>query len=303
MHYNTNYITELFIFVDDFFKYLEKTEFSDLLRKWNPNKRGKKKELSISEVVTLNVVKFIHHQMDLKSFYKNAFFYLKKDFPKLPNYENFLKATNQSLPYLLLLLQYLLAFNKAGHPIIFAGDSTPLPVCSNRRINRHKVAKNYAQRGKTTKGWFYGFKLHGTVDLSGNLLNVCITAGNIDDRKPLDNIVSGLQGMGLFDAGYVMNQANIFIFSSVRNNMKKIMTKRQHQILKKREMVETTWDILKDRLGIVTSLARSMIGLFRHYFYAILAYFFRNIAETKEDAKCLCFNIYYLYHLYCLSFF
>ena len=77
MHYNTNYITELFIFVDDFFKYLEKTEFSDLLRKWNPNKRGKKKELSISEVVTLNVVKFIHHQMDLKSFYKNAFFYLK----------------------------------------------------------------------------------------------------------------------------------------------------------------------------------------------------------------------------------
>ena len=74
MHYNTNYITELFIFVDDFFKYLEKTRFSDLLWKWNPNRRGKKKNLSISEVVTLNVVKFINHQKDLKSFYKNAFF-------------------------------------------------------------------------------------------------------------------------------------------------------------------------------------------------------------------------------------
>ena len=45
-----NYITELFVFIDDFFKFLEKTEFADKLKEWNPNKRGRKKQLSISQV-------------------------------------------------------------------------------------------------------------------------------------------------------------------------------------------------------------------------------------------------------------
>ena len=56
-------------------------------------------------------------------------------------------------------------------------------------------------------------------------------------------------------------------------------------ILKKREIIETVWDILKDRLGIVTSLARSIIGLIRHYFYAILSYFFRNIVENNSKTR------------------
>jgi hypothetical protein len=296
MCYNLNYITELFIFVDEFFKSLEKSELNEKLNQWNPYKKGRKKQLSISEVVTLNIIRFLNHQFDLKSFHKTAYFYLKKDFPKLPNYENFLKATNQSFPFLLLLVQFLLSMNREIKPILFAGDSTPLPVCHNKRIYRHKVAKKYATRSKTTKGWFYGFKLHGIVDINGNFLNISISSGNIDDRIPLEDLFLGLQGIGLFDAGYVMSQTiiddfvnkKIFIFSSTRNNMKKLMTKKQHIILKKREIVETAWDILKDRLGIVTSLARSMLGLIRHYFYAILAYFFRNIVEDKSKTEYLC---------------
>jgi hypothetical protein len=94
-------------------------------------------------------------------------------------------------------------------------------------------------------------------------LNIFITSGNVDDRIPLDKLFLGLQGFGLFDDSYVMNQKiiddfikkKILIFSSVRNYMKKVMSKKQHNILKKREIVEATLDILKDRLGIVTSLA------------------------------------------------
>lgn len=40
-------------------------------------------------------------------------------------------------------------------------DSTPISTCLNRRIFSHKVTKEFASRGKSTKGWFYGFKLHG----------------------------------------------------------------------------------------------------------------------------------------------
>jgi hypothetical protein len=32
-------------------------------------------------------------------------------------------------------------------------------VCDTHRINRHKVFAGLAQRGKTSMGWFFGFKL------------------------------------------------------------------------------------------------------------------------------------------------
>jgi hypothetical protein len=42
-----------------------------------------------------------------------------------------------------------------------------LSVCHNRRIASHKVFKTYAARGKTSTGWFYGFKLHLVINDRG----------------------------------------------------------------------------------------------------------------------------------------
>ena len=49
-------------------------------------------------------------------------------------------------------------------------DSTPIKVCDNRRIKRHKVFENIAKRGKSSMGWFYGFKLHIIVNDCGELI-------------------------------------------------------------------------------------------------------------------------------------
>ncbi|MBQ3670597.1 MAG: hypothetical protein II921_03845 [Treponema sp.] len=56
-----------------------------------------------------------------------------------------------------LLLQNRLENENGVHFI----DSTPVSTCLNRRIFSHKVTSAFASRGKSTKGWFYGFKLHG----------------------------------------------------------------------------------------------------------------------------------------------
>ena len=40
-------------------------------------------------------------------------------------------------------------------------------------------------RGKSSMGWFYGFKLHLIVNDRGELLAVQRTPGNTDDRKPV----------------------------------------------------------------------------------------------------------------------
>lgn len=285
-----NSIIEIYFFVDELLKALSKTPFWKKLPKWNAYKKGRKKGLSLSEVITLNIIGVLGHFSNLKAFHRNAAFCLKSYFPKLPNYENFLKATNLSFPYTVLIVQALLnlcrQYVNGSKKYI---DSTPLQVCKNRRIGRHKVCKGYAQRGKTSIGWFYGFKLHGICDSNGNLLSITFTPGNADDRSVLDLLFKGLHGIIVGDAGYILKKEiwekylneNIHLFTGVRNNMKKIMTFDQHEELKKREIIETVWSVLKGNLSIVYSLARSVTGMFRHFFYSITAYFFRYMKNGQ----------------------
>ena len=63
-------------------------------------------------------------------------------------------------------------------------DSTKISVCHNKKIKRNKVFEGFAQRGKSTVGWFYGFKLHLVCNDKGELLSLCLTLGNVDERDP-----------------------------------------------------------------------------------------------------------------------
>ena len=73
-------------------------------------------------------------------------------------------------------------------------DATAIKVCHNKRIPRHKIFAGIAARGKTTMGWFYGFKLHLIVNDRGEILACRLTPGNIDDRKPLPYLAKTLFG-------------------------------------------------------------------------------------------------------------
>jgi len=63
-------------------------------------KRGSKQKLSISEVVALNIIRFLMRINVLKTFYKYPRDNLTDIFLNLHNYENFLKATHKSLPFI-----------------------------------------------------------------------------------------------------------------------------------------------------------------------------------------------------------
>ncbi|KFB68069.1 MAG: hypothetical protein CAPSK01_002661 [Candidatus Accumulibacter vicinus] len=63
-------------------------------------------------------------------------------------------------------------------------DSTPISVCKNLRIPRHRVFQGMAARDKRSTGWFFGFKLHWVIHPLGELLGVKLTPSHIDDRKP-----------------------------------------------------------------------------------------------------------------------
>lgn len=277
---NETMLTTLYCIIDDFINVLMNTaDGQKMMKLWKP-KRGPQRQLSLSEVVTLNILRFHYHIGDLKAFVRLAECTYKSYFPRLPNYENFLKATNRSFPFTVLFLRYLLELNRQmNRGGVYFLDSTALSVCANWNINTHKVTKDYASRGKTSKGWFYGFKLHGACDALGNLVGLRFTTGSEHDSRQAEPLTDGLTGLFVGDAGYLLKQ-EVFIrlfekhkriLAASRKNMKRLMSEHDGNLLRKRSIIETVWDVLKERYGLEFHLARNITGLLRHYCYSLLS--------------------------------
>jgi len=288
-----NYITELFVFVDNFLKLYLSSETGNLMyiTYWK-NKRGFSKSLTLAEVVTLNLIRFYYNISDLKSFHVLSKNELTKYFPKLPNYENFLKSTNKSLGFILIILKYLLYQNRIKSLKYHFIDSTDLPVCKNYNIFYHKTTKSVSERGKTSKGWFYGLKLHGVCNLFGGLENIYFTPGNIHDNQVLNELLKDINGVFICDSGYLLKEEDLKkfmylnkeFFIATRKNMRRMMSEEQKKLFRKRSRIETNWSVLKKRFNLVYSCARSIMGLLRHYIYSVVSFM---IKDSKGNISLL----------------
>ncbi len=263
----------LYCFIDDLLKQISaKSTFPKL----KGSKRGRNRRLALSEIITLGIFRMIVNIPTVKDYHKFLLSHYDNYF-NLPNYQNFNSHLNNVLPYIVMILNVMTIFTRKNGADLHFMDSTPLPVCKNKRIYTHKVAKELAQRSKSTMGWFYGFKLHIICNESGGLESIKITPGNVYDGHMVDNMAKDILGKIIADAGYVgvnSDCKNYHFISSVRKNMKKLMTTDQHKLLKRRQLVESVFSVIKERIGIVTSLARSLNGLFSRYAICLLAYFF-----------------------------
>ena len=105
----------------------------------------------------------------------------RPEFPGLVSYNRFVELT----PAVIIPLAACLRQRQGNCTAIALVDATTIKVCHNQRIPRHKVFAGIAARGKTLMGWFYGFKLHMSVNDRGEILACRLTPGNVDDRKPL----------------------------------------------------------------------------------------------------------------------
>jgi len=274
-------IEGLYTVVDDFFKSLRKEKEWKMVESSFYGRRGPKSKLSLSEVVTLNIIRFYIRSIDLKSFHRLVLDRYSSEFPDMPNYENFLKATNRSLTAMMFFLQFLLYMGrvkcKSGIHFI---DSTSIRICQNYNIYRNRTGAELAARGCSTKGWFYGFKLHGICNDEGFLEDIAFSPGNIHDNQFLEPLSLKIRGSLTCDAGYLINEEVLariissigIVFIATRKNMKKIMTREQGNLFKKRSKIETIWGILKQRFLLETNLARNLTGFFRHYIYSISAW-------------------------------
>jgi hypothetical protein len=159
-------------------------------------------------------------------------------------------------------------------------DSTSLEVCDPKRINQHRVFATDARRGKTSMGWFFGFKLHLAVNDRGDLLACCLTAGNVDDRKPVPQMVKLLRGKLIGDRGYVSAPLTALLFEQglqlltrLRKNMtNRLMHLSDKLLLRKRAIIESIIDQLKNISQIEHSRHRSPTNFVVHLIAGLLAY-------------------------------
>lgn len=246
--------------------------------------RGRPNSLSISEIATITLMKTTFGINCLKNLYTLLQTKYYRDF-NLPVYKNFVLTMNKYSLYFLLFINVLLQLKHKKSGVIKIVDSTPIPVCKNIRIYAHKVMRRIATRSKTTTGWFYGLKLHIVTDLKKNILLLRFTTANVDDRKVLDEFLDQLKNsLILADAGYIspklqkkaIKQNNI-ILTGIKKNMRKVATNFQIFLLNLRGRIESVFSVLKERLGLITSLPRSENGYLAHYSRVLFGYLFKPL--------------------------
>ena len=222
---------------------------------------------------------------NFKHFYKHGVEQQYRSYFKdIPCYERFVAL----MPRLFIPFCVLLHYIKGEKTGIYIADSTKLAVCHNARISRNRVFGSLAKRGKTTMGWFYGFKLHLVINNKGEIMALRITAGNTDDRKPLAGITKGLVGKLLADKGYISQrlfdelwQRGLHLITGIRRNMRNYLMPFSDKLLhRKRYLVETVFDILKSHMGLEHRRHRSPTNAFVHILSCLTAY---SIAKPKPS--------------------
>lgn len=178
-------------------------------------------------------------------------------------------------------------------------DSTALRVCTNRRIQRHKVFAGLAARGQCSLGWFYGFKLHLVITEQGEILAFTLTLGNVDDRKLVPKLVKQLFGKLFGDKGCLSQalfdsllQQGLQLITGIRAKMKnRLMLMSDKLLLRKRYIIETINDQLKNQSQIEHSRHRSPVNFVINVVAGLIAYMWQPkkpaIHWSTQVAKAL----------------
>ena len=275
---STDKITEIFYLVDEFCLEFEKSIQKHTLG----NKPKRKPAMSCSEVITIMVIFHTGGYRNMKHFYLHYVQqHMKDQFPKTVSYNRFLELMQAATLPMSIFLKTCCMGKGTGISFI---DSTPIRVCKNKRIKRNKVFNGLAQLGKSTMGYFFGFKLHIVINEKGELLNFVITPGNTDDREPLKNpsFIKALKGKLYADKGYISKELTQLLFldglhliTSIRNNMKNVLIELKDKImLRKRSVIETVNDELKNICQIEHSRHRSFTNFLTNLISGLIAYSF-----------------------------
>jgi hypothetical protein len=273
-------ITRIFVDVDDFVKDLDHFSMKKQLLGVDVARRDRKTSLTLSEMMTIYIGFHLSHHTNFKSYYKEFLsVHYKHLFPNLISYERFNQVQNRLFMPLMLYINNRGLGQCTGISYV---DSTTLPVCHIKREKQHKVFKGIAQKSKSTMGWFFGFKIHLIINDKGEILSFCFSRANVDDRDPqiMSIMTKEVFGKLFGDRGYIDQKLAEYLWNDGveliykrRKNMKSMnLSDTDKILLRKRALIETVNDELKNICSIQHTRHRSLQGFLNNAISALIAY-------------------------------
>lgn len=240
--------------------------------------------LSPSEIATILIA--YHH-----SRYKCFEYYYKECipgsfhgcFPQAPCYERFVPFEARTFPLLFLIL--LLKTSQSIRTGYYFIDSKKLEVGHICRGKSYKVFKEFARKGKSSMGWFYGLKVHLVINQVGQIVSFLFTPGSTADnhQKVLLQLLEGLQGKCCGDKGYVTTLFEHFYTLGLRlvvrpkkktKSLSLPILQQEVQLLKQQAVIESVNDILTTVCNLEHSRHPNPLQGIANMLSALIAYQF-----------------------------
>lgn len=280
-------VTQIFCDVDDFYQQFEQLwQQQPQLPSMLGEKRSRSR-LHLSEVMTIVIAFHGSGFRTFKDFYTLCVLpHWRGAFPNLVSYTRFVEL----MPWSLMLLCCYLYTRLGEMTGISFMDSTPLEVCHPQRAHSHRVFSHYAAWGKNSMGWYYGFKLHLLINEHGELLAFQLTPANVDDRTPVPELTKGIIGKLFGDRGYISQalfeqlwQRGLQLVTKIKKNMKnRLMPLLDKILLRKRAIIESVNDQLKNISQIEHSRHRSPLNFMVNLIAGLVAYTYQESRPSLD---------------------
>lgn len=289
-------VTEIFCIIDEFCKHFDAENAQKVLISSKvTSRRRRSATMSDSEIMTILLLFHFGSYRNFKHYYLSFIKIIqKKEFPTAVSYNRFVELEGRVFFQMMFFLN-LQTFGRCTG-ITFV-DSTMIPICHNLRRYANKVFKGIATDGKGTMGWCHGFKLHLACNDRGEIIAFVLTGANVSDKDPevFKVLAKRLYGKLFADKGYISQRLFDILFedgiqlvTGLRVNMKnKLMPFYDRMMLRKRYIIETINDMLKNTAQIVHSRHRSVGNFIMNIISALGAYCFFDNKPKALSGYCI----------------
>jgi Transposase DDE domain len=277
-------ITTVYYLVDNFCKIFNEWEKEKLLPS---NKiRHRVSNLMLSELLTIVLYFYLSPCKDFKNYYLYFLPARYSSYFQLVSYSRII----QLWPSLILPLTILIHQLKGKQTGIYFIDSTKLQICHNKRTTSNKVFGKKAKIGKSSYGWFMGYKLHLIINNKGAIMAIKVTKGNKSDLSCADPLTKELQGKLFGDKGYISKDLfsklyarDLRLFTGIRRDMKNHLLEIEDKIyLRKRSLIESVFNVLKNRMNLEHTRHRSPLNFLIHLLACIVSYAIVKSANINQ---------------------
>lgn len=187
-------LTEIYCFVDDFLKHNRQ------LAEWRRS-NNRRPRISDSEILTIALMQSEFGVESLKKTFSLIEENFSSEFPELCGYKQFIRRLHRLAPLVEKIFEKTASFYESN---LFLIDAKPIPLCATVRHWRVRLLRDDgAYFGKTSKGWFFGFKLHVLTTPEKKISGCILTPGNYSDRSVAEALTEFIEYRTVIgDLGY-----------------------------------------------------------------------------------------------------